>query len=217
MAGLTKTKSDALPFGNLTKNPKDLPVSHSKGSGGFLITSGSTSNVAPTSAYFWGTDGWTGMGSYNDNATTNSDLTLVDISNSTKPIIVGNIITRYPNDSSATTTFKITVDGIYHEFTHTHVNSSQILLGYANHRTNTGSVGGKRGLRYTLKDENYGAGSTGIAWGNKAVIEDAMDLYHMGYPVLYAEHSITVKTNTSAAYDSSNWKNQGVTWRYLSA
>lgn len=217
MAGLTKTKSDALPFPNLTKNPKDLPVTHAKGSGGFEILTGSTTTSAMTGSTFWGSGGWTSMGSYNTASSTSTDLTLVDISNSSKPIIVGNVMTRYPNDASATTTFKITVDGILHEFTHTHSHSSQIMLGHVNHRTLSGSTGGKRGLRFGLKDENYGVGSTGVAWGNKAVIEDAMDLYHQGYPVLYAEHSMTVIVNTSAVYNDVNWRYQGVTWRYLSA
>jgi len=217
MAGLTKTKSDALHFPNLTKNPKDLPLTHSKGSGGFEILTASTTTSSPVTTTFWGSTGFTGMGSYNDNSGTDTDLTLVDISNSTKPIIVGNIITRYPNNASATTTFKITVDGIAHEFTHTHSHSSQIMLGHVNNRSQSGSTGGKRGLRFGIKDENYGVGSTGIAWGNKAVIEDAMDLYNQGYPVLYAEHSMTVIVNTSHVYNDVGWRYQGVTWRYLSA
>lgn len=215
MAGLTKTKSDALPFPNLTKNPKDLPLAHSKGSGGFEIVTASTTTSAPTIATFWGSTGFTSMGSYNTASSTNTDLTLLSISNSANPIIVGNVITRYPNDATATTTFKITVDGIYHEFTHTHVNLSQIMLGHVSNRTQSGSTGGKRGLRFGLKDENYGVGSTGIAWGNKAVIEDAMDLYNQGYPVLYAEHSMSVIVNTSHVYNDVNWRYQGCTWRYL--
>mgnify|MGYP003125558390 CR=1 FL=1 len=215
MAGLTKTKSDALPFPNLTKNPKELPLTHSKGSGGFNIVATSTTTATPVQADFWGSGCWTSMGSYNDNSGTNTDLTLVDINNSSKPIIVGNIMTRYPNLGSATTTFKITVDGIYHEFTHTHTYSSQIMLGHLTNLTHSGTGGGKRGLRFGLKDENYGVGSTGIAWGNNAVIEDAMDLLNNGYPVLYAEHSMTVKVNTSAVYNAVYWRYQGVTWRYL--
>lgn len=220
MAGLTKTKSDALPFPNLTKNPKELPLAHSKGSGGFLILTSNVTLSGPTGSDFWGNNGFTRMGNYSTSNNTDTDLTLLDISNSTKPIIVGNIITRYPNNSSATSTFKITVDGILHTFTHTHVLSSQICLGHTTNRAQnagTSSASG-RGLRFGKFEDYYGStasSGSGYAAGTAAAIEDAYDLHTNGYPVLYAEHSMQVIVNTSHVYDATYWKNTGVTWRYL--
>lgn len=220
MAGLTKTKSDVLPFPNLTKNPKELPLAYSKGSGGFLILTNNTTLSAPTSSAFWGNDGFTRMGNYNTLNSTDTDLTILDISNSTKPIIVGNILTRYPNNSSATSTFKITVDGILHTFTHTHVLSSQICLGHTTNRaqnSGTSSASG-RGLRFGKFEDYYGstgASGSGYSLGTAAVIEDAYDLYTNGYPVLYAEHSMQVIVSTSHVYDATYWRYTGVTWRYV--
>ena len=109
MAGLTKTQSDALPFGNLTKDPTALPqyITYSAYSPGLINGAGQTTNAGGTS--FW--SAWLYYGGDYGTNTTMGSTTIVHVTNLTSPIVIGCFIGRYSNQTTADHKMRITVDG----------------------------------------------------------------------------------------------------------
>ena len=96
MAGVSKTKSDVLPYGNLTKDPTALPqyVSYSAYSPNLINGAGQTTNAGGTT--FWNAWEYYG-GDYGSSETMASYVTIVHVTNLTSPIVIGCFIGRYAN------------------------------------------------------------------------------------------------------------------------
>ena len=80
MAGVSKTKSDTLPFGNLTKDPRALPqyITYSAYSPQMINGAGQTTNAGGTT--FWSAWQYYG-GDYAGSTTMGSYVTAVHLTN----------------------------------------------------------------------------------------------------------------------------------------
>jgi len=225
MAGLSKTKSDSLPAHNLTRNPKDLPI-WSTDNGGFITIAQQNAfanTYSDTVAAFWTTFNQHGSSTGGGNVDTYQ--TILNISNATKPIIIGGVMSKYANDAgNPVVTTEFTVDGIVTEVVHTQTSNlkGRTWIGFIN---NEGVFGGTftaetgKGLRFSHGVGNDPIGQYGyVELSSGAAIEDPMDVYTRGWgPLLYAEHSIMIRQKQSSIYNAGYWYNCGVSWRYLLA
>ena len=120
MAGLTKTKADSLPAPNLTKNPKDLPIWATDNAGFIEICQQNSfgNSYNDVESAFWTT--FNQIGSSTSGGNTDTWYTILNISNATKPIIIGGVLSKYANHSAnPVVTTEFTIDGIVTEVVHT--------------------------------------------------------------------------------------------------
>ena len=225
MAGLSKTKSDSLPAPNLTKNPKDLPIWATDNAGMITIAEQNAFANAynDVSSSFWTT--FNQIGSSTQGGNTDTYYTILNISNATKPIIIGGVLSKYANNSgNPVVTTEFTIDGIVTEVAHTQTSNlkGRTWIGFIN---NEGVMGGTftaetgKGLRFSHGVGNDPIGQYGyVELSNGAAIEDPMDVYTRGWgPLLYAEHSVMIRQKQTHLFNDTYYYQHGVTWRYLLA
>lgn len=226
MAGLTKTKTERILAGNLTQNPKDLAVCGSDYGGAFEINRSGVfhTNDGDSLTAFVTSFGQFGTVASASN-TTNSYQTIIDISNSSKPIIVGCVLSKYANSTSCTTTTEFTIDGIVTEIAYSHTSGirGRTAIGFVNqegYALGTTTFKSGRGIRfehsYIGGTEHYGVGANGVMEVNDGAIDDPYDVYVRGWgPLLYAEHSMKIRQKQSAIYSGAPYNQCAVAWRYL--
>ena len=212
MAGLTKTQSD-LPFPNMVRNPQHMPQAFTWT---YLKDEVSTMQAHNQPA-FW--TAWNKIGSYGSLNNTDTYYTAMNISNSSKPIIVSMIM---GNSSQATTgrpTWKITVDGLVYEWAPVNTNSyshyRHTLGGNPQtHQYSTSSTTGGFKLAAGLNVGPTYPTDPGNAVSRYMSVETATDALAWGQPVLYAEHSLKIELKCSINVGNASDVYFGAVWQY---
>ena len=211
MAGVSKTKSDTLPFGNLTKDPRALPqyITYSAYSPQMINGAGQTTNAGGTT--FWSAWQYYG-GDYAGSTTMGSYVTAVHLTNLVNPIVIGCFIGRYANQSTADHKMKITVDG--REYIMEMENfEGRMVLGstYLNVSTTSNQLNGRSGsVGYnTLSTTHFGQSR----WDT---VEQPMHQYQDGNLMLYAEESLKFEDYLSASTNTNTPMHYaGVQYQFL--
>lgn len=212
MAGLTKTKTKDVPFPNLTKNPLELPIWRTDG--GPNIVPDSRQNSNPGAAAFWTSFNKYG-GGYTSSNTNSAYITVIDHSTLASPVIVASIIGRYCSNGHHY--FKITVDGIEH-ITPVQVFTGRLALGSFNVRSTGVSMNMFNYFGYGLRMHYYGNpgdNTDAFAYLNRQSVEDPMDLFVEGCPMLYAERSLKIEEFVTGVSTSTYYNYSGFQLRYL--
>jgi len=212
MAGLTKTQSD-LPLPNMVRNPQHMPQAFS-----LVYLSDEASTMQNSGgATFW--TPWSKIGSYGTLSSINTYATALNISNSSKPIVVSMIMGNASASTLGRPTWKITVDGLEYEWSPPNTNN------YSHYRHTIG--GNPQTHLYSTSSETGGfkmaaglnvgptyATDAGNAVSRYASVESAMDALARSQPILYAEHSLKVELKCS--YNIGNAYDQyfGAVWQY---
>lgn len=208
MAGLTKTKSDALPFGNLTKDPTKLPIYRGYSTSTPYIVNGAASTAYQGSSFtnafqYYGGDSVL-------SSTLNSYVTVVNLTNLTYPIVIGCMIGRISNANSDHR-FRITVDGVEH-IIDTAIFQGRLVVGSLwsdAHSTANGANG-----RF------YPHGYPGLTTAHNGQIrydniEQPMHQYQSGNLMLYAEKSFKFEDYVSAVLTFSDYNRAYVQYHEL--
>ena len=212
MAGLTKTQSD-LPFPNMVRNPQHMPQAFT-----WTYLKDEVSTMQPhNQPAFW--TAWNKIGSYGSLNNTDTYYTAMNISNSSKPIIVSMIM---GNSSQATTgrpTWKITVDGLVYEWAPVNTNSyshyRHTLGGNPQtHQYSTSSTTGGFKLAAGLNVGPTYPTDPGNAVSRYMSVETATDALAWGQPVLYAEHSLKIELKCSINVGNASDVYFGAVWQY---
>tara|TARA_Y100001934_G_scaffold109369_1_gene133987 strand:- start:347 stop:985 length:639 start_codon:yes stop_codon:yes gene_type:complete len=207
MAGLTKTKSDALPFGNLTKDPTKLPIYR-----GYsldqprLVTSAGVTSTGTTMTSAWGYYGGDSVLS----STLNAYVTVVNLTNLTYPIVIGAMIGRTSNATSDHK-FRITVDGVEHIIDTANF-QGRLVVGslFMDSQSTTNGANGR----------GYPLGYPGVTQEHNGQIrydtaEQPMHQYQAGYLMLYAERSFKFEDYVSAVLTFSDYNRAYVQYHQL--
>ena len=211
MAGLSKTKTLTLP-GNFVTDPSLLPVNQGAAVNAPTIVDAGRGNAGANETDFWTHLGY--MGTYVEDVATNSYVTVLNLTNLTRPVIMGNYVGRYPNSSSHHKV-KFTVDGREYETPAGYYFNGRLVIGALNNQ-GVGHDGGYvgSGIRYLAYTQTGASGGTSYSQPY-GCIEDPNDMYARGYPLLYAENSLKVEMWSNVQATNQNYKRAGVTWRYL--
>ena len=213
MAGLTKTKTKEVPFPNLTKNPLELPIW--KAVDGPTIVQSSRNNTQTLGSSFWTAFNKYG-GGYTQSNTNSAYITVIDHSTLASPVIVASIIGRYT--SSGHHYFKITVDGIEYITPVAQVFSGRLVLGSFNVRSTGVSMNMFNYFGYGLRMHYYedpGNNADAFAELDRQSVEDPMDLFVEGCPLLYAENSLKIEEFVTAVNTTTYYNYAGFQLRYL--
>jgi len=212
MAGLTKTKTKEVPFPNLTKNPLELPIWRAVG--GPTIVQSSRNNTQALGSSFWTAFNKYG-GGYTSSNTNSAYITVIDHSTLASPVILSSIIGRYC--SSGHHYFKITVDGIEY-ITPVQVFTGRLAIGSFNVRSTGTSMNMFNYFGYGLRMHYYedpGDDADAFAYLNRQSVEDPMDLFVEGCPLLYAENSLKIEEFVTGVTASTYYNYVGFQIRYL--
>lgn len=211
MAGLTKTKSDVLPFGNLTKDPTALPKFATFGGYAPQMNNGAGQTTSGGAASFWSTWQYYG-GDYSNSSTMGSYVTVVNLTNLASPIIVGCFVGRYSNQTTADHKMKITVDGTEHILDMDNF-EGRMLVGstYLNVRGHN-----YNGLNGRSAPSGYSGTTVHYAQSRWDTVEQPMFQYQDGNLMLYVEKSLKFEDYLSASTNTTSYfPYAGVQYNYL--
>ena len=208
MAGLTKTKSDALPFGNLTKDPTKLPLYRGYSTANPYLVSGAGSQVTSGNSF---TSTWPYYGGDSAlSSTLNAYVTVVNLTNLTYPIVIGAMIGRTSNATSDHK-FRITVDGVEHIIDTANF-AGRLVVGslFMDSQSTTNGANGR----------GYPLGYPGVTQEHNGQIrydtaEQPMHQYQAGYLMLYAERSFKFEDYVSAVLTFSDYNRAYVQYHQL--
>ncbi len=166
---------------------------------------------------FW--TSWSKIGTYSYLNNTNTYYTALNISNSSKPIIVSMIM---GNASAATTgrpTWKITVDGLEYEWSPPNTNNYSHFRhtmggNPQTHLYSTSSNTGGYKMATGLNEGPTYPTDAGNAVSRYMSVETATDALARGQPVLYCEHSFKVELKCSYNVGNSYGTYFGAVWQY---
>lgn len=213
MAGLTKTKTKDVPFPNLTKNPLELPIWKGEGLGPRIVTSAMT-NYSPYQSQWWTAYNKYGGGFMSSN-TNSAYETIINHSTLASPVILAGIIGRFCTNGHHY--FRITVDGLQYT-TPVQVFTGRLVLGSYNVRTSAVSATqyntAGSGFRYW---QYYDPGNNTDVYATISYqsVEDPMDLFVDGCPLLYAERSLKIEEFVTNLNTSTYYNYAGFHLRYL--
>lgn len=210
MAGLTKTQSDALPFGNLTKDPTALPKFATYGGYAPQMNNGAGQTTSGGAASFWNSWQYFG-GDYSQSSTMGSYVTIVHVVNLTSPIVIGCFIGRYSNQSTADHKMKITVDGTPYILEMDNFEGRMVVGStYLNVRGTTNALNGRSAPSGMATNQYHYAQSR---WDT---VEQPMMQYQDGNLMLYAEDSLKFEDYLSASTNTTSvFPYSGVQYNHL--
>ena len=208
MAGLTKTKSDALPFGNLTKDPTKLPIYRGYSTSTPYLISGAASQVnqgtsfTSTFIYYGGESVLS--------STLDSYVTVVNLTNLTYPIVIGCMMGRISNATSDHK-FRITVDGVEHIIDTPNFQGRLVVGSLFLDAASTQNGSNAR---------SFALGYPGTTQANNGQIrydsiEQPMHQYQSGYLMLYAERSFKFEDYVSAVLTYNDYNRAYVQYHEL--
>lgn len=218
MAGLTKTKTESRAS-NLLTDPTLFPIYQTNTSAGPYINTGLVTLNNAINSTFFGAQPF--MGSYATQSSGNY-TTVLNYTNLSYPIIIGNVVTSYYNGNS-TYKIKFTVDGIETIIEPATSFHGRLVWGAQNVESKGMSSNQFNSYGYGMRfihpyAGEYGAyqGSTGKSVSAaRQVLEHPMDMYVHGFPVLLAEKSIKVETYCSNLYNNTYYNYSFVNWANL--
>ena len=208
MAGLTKTKSDDLPFPNLTKDPTKLPIwrGYSTNSPQIVNGNSTTSQAGSTWTSAWGSYG----GDYITSNTADAYVTVVNLTNLTYPIIIGAMIGRYSN-SSIDHKFKITIDGVEHIIDTMNFDGRLCVGSLYNSFQST--TNGAVGRTYPYGPQGLNNAHYGRYWYDS--VEQPIHQYQAGMLMLYAERSFKFEDYVSGCLTFNDYNAAYVQYHQL--
>ena len=212
MAGLTKTQSD-LPLPNLVRNPQHMPQAFS-----YVYLKDEVSTMQPfNQPAFW--TAWNKLGSYAQLNNTDTYYTALNISNSSKPIIVSMIMGNASASTLGRPTWKITVDGLVYEWAPVNTNNyshyRHTMGGNPQtHQYSTSSTTGGFKLAAGLNVGPTYPTDAGNAVSRYMSVETATDALAWGQPLLYCEHSLKIELKCSNNVGNSYDTYFGAVWQY---
>tara|TARA_E500000331_G_scaffold67830_1_gene62467 strand:- start:390 stop:1055 length:666 start_codon:yes stop_codon:yes gene_type:complete len=218
MAGLTKTKKESRAS-NLLTDPTLFPIYQSNTSAGPYINTGFVAQRTAIDSTFFGAQPF--MGSYATQSSGNY-TTVLNYTNLTYPIIIGNVVTSYYN-GNATYKIKFTVDGVETIIEPTTAFHGRLIWGAQNVESKGMSASQYNSYGYGMRFIHPYAGEYGAYQGSsgksvssaRQVLEHPMDMYVHGFPVLLAEKSITIQTYCSNLYANTYYNYSFVNWANL--
>ena len=214
MAGLTKTKKESRPP-NLITDPRLFPIAVGSGSNPPWIAV-EANNYDADSSSFW--TEFTEMGTYITTTTAAAYVTILNFTNLTKPVVVGNVLTAVPN-ATASHKIRFTVDGVVTTIEPTTQWSGRLVWGCQNMEARgvSATVANNIGWGWRrLHTYGYSFGSNNGYSTPNGVIEDVMDMHAHGWPLLLAEKSLKIEAYDSVVSSFSSYHQwRGATWRYL--
>jgi len=212
MAGLTKTQSD-LPLPNLVRNPQHMPQAFT-----WTYLSDEATTMQPhNQPNFW--TSWSKIGTYSYLNNTNTYYTALNISNSSKPIIVSMIMGNGSASTLGRPTWKITVDGLAYEWSPPNTNNYSHFRhtmggNPQTHLYSTSSNTGGYKMATGLNEGPTYPTDAGNAVSRYMSVETATDALARGQPVLYCEHSFKVELKCSYNVGNSYGTYFGAVWQY---
>lgn len=218
MAGLTKTKKESRAS-NLLTDPTLFPIYHANTSAGPYINTGFVAQRTAIDSTFFGAQPW--MGSYATQSSGNY-TTVLNYTNLTYPIIIGNVVTSYYN-GNATYKIKFTVDGVETIIEPATAFHGRLIWGAQNIDSKGMTVNQYNSYGYGMRFMHPYAGEYGAYQGSsgksvsvaRQVLEHPMDMYVHGFPVLLVEKSITIQTYCSNLYNNTYYNYSFVNWANL--
>ena len=218
MAGLTKTKKESRAS-NLLTDPTLFPIYQSNTSAGPYINTGFVAQRTAIDSTFFGAQPF--MGSYATQSSGNY-TTVLNYTNLTYPIIIGNVVTSYYNGNS-TYKIKFTVDGVETIIEPATAFHGRLIWGAQNVDSKGMTVNQYNSYGYGMRYMHPYAGEYGAYQGStgksvsvaRQVLEHPMDMYVHGFPVLLVEKSITIQTYCSNLYNNTYYNYSFVNWANL--
>ena len=218
MAGLTKTKTESRAS-NLLTDPTLFPIYQGNTSAGPFINTGFVAQRTAIDSTFFGAQPF--MGSYATQSSGNY-TTVLNYTNLSYPIIIGNVVTSYYNGNS-TYKIKFTVDGVETIIEPATAFHGRLIWGAQNVDSKGMSASQYNSYGFGMRYQHPYAGEYGAYQGStgksvsaaRQILEHPMDMYVHGFPVLLAEKSITIATYCSNLYNNTYYNYSFVNWANL--